>query len=67
MSSLTNQLAKTDDRISELSEQINLHRNRVHSGLENPALGRGRAAIASRLARRADRAHAVSQAAHSCA
>ena len=38
MSSLTNHLAKTDYRISELTEQINLHRNRVHSELENPAL-----------------------------
>ena len=38
MSSLTNHLAKTDYRISELTEQINLHRNRVHKELENPAL-----------------------------
>lgn len=38
MSALTKHLAKTDHRIGELTEQIDLYRDRVDSGLENPAL-----------------------------
>jgi hypothetical protein len=38
MSSLTNHLAKTDHHIRELTQRIDLHRNRVARRSKNPAL-----------------------------